>query len=149
MTTHTMTRQQIPAPWDQMIARVRGGHLDDRLAHGADPLGDVLLQARAVWLTSPQRRARLAGALLGILDQARETGAAVVDTRIAVAKYAVLDAEPDLVRLADALRSRRNVAPGSVARVHRLLADGKGPLYTGEGLGAVVAGLAAELDRAQ
>ena len=145
MHTHTVTRQQVPAPWDQMVARVRGSRLDDRLAHGADPHGDVLLQARAAWLTSPERRARLADALLGTVDQARETGA-VVDTRVAVAKYAVLDAEPHIVRLADALQSRRNVDAGPVARVRRLLADGKGALYTGEGLGAVVAGLAAELE---
>ena len=146
MTTHTITRQQLPAPWDHLIARVRGGHLDDRLAHGADPREDALLQARAAWLTSPRRRAKLADALLGVLDQARETGV-ILDTRIAVAKYAVLEAEPHIVRLADALQSRQNVAPGPVARVRLLLADGKGALYTGEGLGAVVAGLAAELDR--
>ena len=91
-------------------------------------------------------RDRLADALLGVLDQARETGV-ILDTRIAVAKYAVLDAEPHIARLADALQSRQNLAPGPVARVRRLLADGKGPLYTGEGLGAVVAGLASELDR--
>jgi hypothetical protein len=148
MTTHTITRQPLPDLWTQLLARVRGGRLDDRLAHGADPRRDALLQARAAWLASPGRRAKLADALLGTVDQARQTGT-VVDTRIAVAKYAVLDAEPHIVRLADALQSRHNVAPGAVARVRRLLADGKGPLHTGEGLSAVVAGLAEELDRSR
>ncbi|HEV2797799.1 MAG TPA: hypothetical protein VGV65_09275 [Nocardioides sp.] len=144
METYTITRQPLPDLWEQILALVRGGHLDDRLARGADPREDALLQARSTWLTSPARRAKLADALLGALDQARETGA-VVDTRVAVAKYAVLDAEPHLVRLADALQGRHHVDAGPVARVRRLLADGKGPLYTGDGLSAVVAGLAGEL----
>ena len=146
MSTHTITRQQPLAPWVQVIAWVRGGSLDDRLARGADPRSDALLQARAAWLTSPRRRHRLAAALIGVLDQAREPSW-VVDTRVAVPKQAVLDAEPQVVEIVDALRGRHNVAPGPVAAVSRLLADGKGPLHTGTGLGTVMADLAGRLGR--
>ena len=147
MDTNSTTRHEAPDLWDHVVARLRGGRLDEQLARGADPREEARLAARAAWLTSPARRARLADALLGTLDQARETGT-VVDTRVAVAKYAVLDAEPHIVRLVHALTSRRNVDAGAVARTRRLLADGKGALCTGERLGAVLAGIVVDLERA-
>ena len=140
-----MTHPDVPAPWEQVLARLRGRRLDDLLARRASPDEDRLLVARAAWLTSPRRRAELADAWLGTLDQARSTGV-VLDTRIPVARDAVLDAEPHIIRLARVLRSRTPVAAGTVVRVRSLLADGKSALYTGQGLSRQVAELATELD---
>lgn len=136
----------LPArPVDHLLARVFAGRLDARLASGVAPEDSRRLAARAAWLTTPRHRRQLADVWLEVLTRARRTDV-VLDTRVPVARHAVLAASGHINRLVDALSSPLPVSAQDVVRVRALLSDGRSAVYTGADLSSRVAQVAAALE---
>lgn len=112
----------------RLTARLRAGSLDRRLAVGVlAPAGSVLA-AHEARLTSAAERAALARTLRNALRDAR-VGGLVLSGRVPVHVPNVLAAEEPIEGVVRRLLSPRPVAARGVARLRRLLADGRGPFY--------------------
>ncbi len=129
-----------PGPAVRLLARLRSTPLDELLIAGADPRGSRVLAARAAQLTARRHRAALAAGLERLGRSATEPGARM---QVRPRRASVLASEAALTELADRLRSEEPVYAGGVARLARLLSDGRGPAYRG-----APAALAAELESA-
>jgi hypothetical protein len=105
-----------------------GAELDRRIADGADPGTDPLLRRRADRLVTPAFCARLAAGLEGVVatvDEPKTPFTAAVPVR----RAAVRGARPELLALAEDLRSMRAPRPRGVAMAERLITDPYSPLY--------------------
>ena len=113
--------------------RVRSGwareELDRRLAEGADPGTDPLLQARADRLVAPATRATLAAGLERVVATAAES-AAVLSCAIPVRRGPVLGARHELMGLAGELRHMPDPRPRGVAMAERLLTEPSSVIFT-------------------
>ena len=125
----------------------RSWELDRRLAEGADPRSDALLQARARRITGRRSRKRVAEGLAGALAKSR-----VQPTFTAAVRpngREVLAARTVLATLDRRLRSSEPVAARGVAILLVLLCDCTSPLFApGEpgGLGSRLRAAAAALE---
>jgi hypothetical protein len=114
-------------PWSARVAaRVLAGRLDRALIEGADPATSPRLAARAALLTSPCTRSELADGLDVVLARAQKPPS----RQSALPRHASVLANAALMReLASVLRGPEPLYAGGIARVHRLLTDGAGPMY--------------------
>lgn len=119
-------------------ARIWAPTLDRQLAHGTPPEESVVLSLRAHRLTGAKAREELARQLRRLVDGPAMT--ASLGAQVPVSRRAVAASADELRRLASRLQAPAPVAVRGVAQAHRLLTDGRGPLYSACG--------AAELRRA-
>jgi hypothetical protein len=103
--------------------------LDRRLAEGADPATEPLLDARAARILAPSSRASLAAGLERVVATADEPPARL-SAAVPVRRSAVRGARDELLRLAGELRHMRDPRAEGVAMAEQLLTDGASPLYT-------------------
>ncbi|MGD0239485.1 MAG: hypothetical protein ABSB59_04045 [Streptosporangiaceae bacterium] len=126
--------------WHRLLARVLAANLDRQLAAGARPEGNVLLAARALFLTSASYRRALAASLRRLLalsasPQARPRPVAGARSAgpfrpyVPVRRDRIARSAPELTGLADCLAARGPAPARGVALVSQLLTDGGGPLY--------------------
>jgi len=113
---------------DRLIARLRAGALDRALAAGRSPEAAPAVALRAEHLTEAATRRNLARSLRELVRRAG--GAPAPWSRVVpVARTRVLDASPELDRLANLLLAPGPVGAAGVAQVQLLITDGTGPLY--------------------
>jgi hypothetical protein len=103
--------------------------LDGRLADGADPAGDPLLQARAEHLVAPAHRSTLAAGLERAVAAAHDTGASF-SCAVPVRRGPVSGARHELMGLAGELRHMPDPRPRGVAMAERLLTEPSSVLFT-------------------
>jgi hypothetical protein len=101
--------------------------LDERLAHGADPMSDPVLVHRAAQLLSPSTRDDFADTLERALRDARSTWS--LSARLPLRRHALIACSDDVLALAHRLRDGRPIDVAGAAQVSRLIFDGAGPLY--------------------
>lgn len=123
-----------PSPAVTLWARLRARHLDEQLAHGADPVTSPLLAARAAQLATRRSRARIAAGLerLALGSDAPRSMFTILPERGAIAPN-----RDRLLGLAMALRSGAPAYAGGIAEARLIVTDGTGPAFTdrrGEGL---------------
>ena len=116
-----------PGRGTRLLARLRGGSLDRRLAAGDDPSRSRLLAARAAQLGRPKARLVLArgfeSAALAPERQVRSFGIPPARRATRLNRAALLD-------LAAQLRDPGVLYVRGIAAARDLLTDGCGPLYT-------------------
>lgn len=128
-----------PSPVIALVARLRAGCLDERLAGGADPLTSPLLAARAAQLATPASRARIAA---GLERMALSLDAPRSLFSIHPERGAIGPNRDGLLAIALTLRSGRPAYAGGIAEARLIVTDGTGPAFTdrrGEGLARQVA----------
>jgi hypothetical protein len=117
-----------PLAW--AMGRLLAWRLDRQLAVGAAPWRSRAHAARALQLTSPRRRRRLATGLSRILDEAF---APPISTRLGAvvspSRTQVCDALPQIVALTARLQDAEPVDSRGVAGLQLLITDGAGPFY--------------------
>jgi hypothetical protein len=111
----------------RLAAHLLAGRLDRALIEGADPASRPRLAARAALLTSRSTRDELADGLDVVLASAQQPPPR---GRTRPRHASVLANAPLLRELASELRGPAPLYAGGIARVHRLLTDGTGPMYT-------------------
>jgi hypothetical protein len=113
--------------------RLRAGwareELDRRLAEGADPSTEPLLEARAERLVAPASRATLAAGLERVVVTAHEP-AARLSSAVPVRRGPVAGARHELMGLAGELRHMPDPRPRGVAMAERLLTEPCSVLFT-------------------
>jgi hypothetical protein len=120
----------------RLLALLRAAPLDDALIAGADPADSPQLAARAHALTSPRSRIALAAGLERWVGAAQGSAS----RRRVLPRRALAAQNADVVReLAVLLRAANPLYARGIAMLTRLLRDGTGPAYVGEG--DVLAGL--------
>jgi hypothetical protein len=111
----------------RLAARLLAGRLDRALIEGADPASRPRLAARAALLNTRSARDELADGLDVVLASAQSPPR----RGRALPRHASVLANAALLReLAGMLRGPSPLYVGGIARVHRLLTDGTGPMYT-------------------
>lgn len=103
--------------------------LDRRLAEGADPGTDALLQTRAQRLVAPASRAVLAAGLERVVATADEPAAAL-SSAAPVRRGPVRGARHELMGLAGELRHMPEPRPRGVAMAGRLLTEPSSVIFT-------------------
>jgi len=101
--------------------------LDDKLAHGTDPMSDPLLGRRAGQLCSRPTRASLAGTLESALRDARSTWS--LTARLPLRRAALRECADDVLAVIKRLRDDEPIDVAGAAMVSRLVFDGTSPLY--------------------
>jgi hypothetical protein len=131
------------SPWDRLMARMRAGHLDSDLAHGASPDATVGLALRAQVLVAPRTRRNVACAVQRMLDTADGRRMWVPVCRDRVRKHSA-----EMRELIGRLLAPGPVSAQGVAKARDLFTDGSGPVYyraskvdLGESLRTAVAAL--------
>jgi len=114
---------------ERLTARWRARRLDAQLARGVAPEAGAPLALRAHALGEPRMRLALARGVQRVLDDARSPQRPS-RSRVPVCKVEVVAAADQLDELAKRLRSPRLLSSRGLARVHLLLSDGGGPLYS-------------------
>jgi hypothetical protein len=106
----------------------QAAEIDRQLAAGVSSRTSPLHELRALKLTTPRARRRLAAGLAGALRRARDTHASVSS---AVRPHAaeVIAARAVFAALDRRLREEQPVTPRGMAMLQELLTDGAGPLY--------------------
>lgn len=113
---------------DTVLARLFGRTLDDRLAAGASPESSRLLAVRALHITSPRMRRRLAGCWDELAARSRRPQV-VGDPRAPIARWQVDAAADEIQQVADVLRSDRPLSAQGVATATVLLTSAESPVY--------------------
>jgi hypothetical protein len=101
--------------------------LDDRLAHGADPIADPLLAHRAAQLTSPETRVHVAEGLENALADARRTWS--LTARLPLRRAEVRACADDILALIARMRDGRPIDVQGAAMAAQLVFDGISPMY--------------------
>jgi hypothetical protein len=107
--------------------RLARAELDGELARGGDPAGTAELALRAVQLSSPAERARIANGLVEALGDARR--GEPMTLRLRPQRAVVRDAADDILALVLRLRDDRPVGIAGVAAAALLVDNRRGPLY--------------------
>ena len=114
---------------ERLLARLRAGSLDRRLAAGTAPEAGSLLALRADAIVRPATRNGLARQLQRILQYAANPGRHRPTALSGSTCRNVLNAADVLGHLVERLRSPCPVSARGMAMVKILLTDGAGPLY--------------------
>jgi hypothetical protein len=114
---------------DQLRVRWAGPELDRRLADGADPHSDRLLQLRAARLVTPASRGRVATGLESVVAAVNKPYNPL-SAAVPVRRLPLRGARHELMALAGDLRHMPAVHPRGVAMAGRLITDPCSPLYT-------------------
>ena len=115
-------------PLKRLTAHIRATHWDQALAAGADPDSRVELSLRAQRLLRSSTRLNLAASLRRVIRRA-ETGPAIFDPTVPVARAAVLENQAAIQEIAQWLEELSPVDIRGVAQICLLLGDGASPLY--------------------
>ena len=107
---------------EHLQARWASAELDRRLAEGADPHGDRLLELRAAHLVASAARASVANGLERVVASVDRPKSAF-SAAIAVRRRPVRGARHDLMALADDLRRVPALHPRGIAMAERLITD--------------------------
>jgi hypothetical protein len=118
-----------PGRLPRLLARARSGALDRSLIAGRDPAASRQLAARASRLTSRRQRSAIADALERVLQATQESPSR---RRVLPSRSSVLANLPAISGLADLLRAPSPLYAQGVALVSELIADGTGPVFTGD-----------------
>jgi hypothetical protein len=125
-----------------MLARLLSHVLDDRLAAGQAPESSRLLAERAVQITSPRMRRRLARCWDELAARARRPQPPF-DPRAPIAHSQVDAAAEEIQHIADVLRASRPISAQGVAIAASLLTTPESPAYRvgrgGDDLAAAIA----------
>jgi hypothetical protein len=134
LSTRRRRRQRLAeGTWVLMRRRT----LERRLINGVDPVTDPLVARRAAQLATPRSRERTACSLEAVVRQTRHIGGVRISNIVPASRREVRLAKPYLLEMIARLRDGRPIWPGGVARIREMLADGCGPLFTGERHGAL------------
>lgn len=117
-----------PRHIDGVLARLLGARLDARLAAGEPAESSRLLAVRAMQITSPRARRRLARCWDELATRARNPQPPF-DPRAPIARSQVDAAADEIQQVAEELRSRRPVSARGVALAAALLSGGASPAY--------------------
>ena len=113
---------------DSLLARLRGRALDARLAAGEPPERSRLLAVRAVQITDPRARRRLAGYWEELAARSRHPQQPF-DPRAPIARWQVGAAADEIQQVMHILRADRPVAAHGVAIAGTLLTAAASPAY--------------------
>lgn len=136
------TGHNSPTLATQVLAAVRCKALDRQLADGADPADSPALAVRAVQLTQPAVRGRIATALERWATASSETPRRF---EARPPEGAIARNRQELRELAALLRGRAPICAGGIARLRLMIVNGAGLAYTD----ATGEGLARELEQAR
>ena len=136
LTRSPSARERRTRPSTAVTAWWTQARLDRELADGADPATDSRRAHRARQLTRPRIRRRIAGSIECVMEEADGPWRGM-SSEAPVQDRLVLDARPALQMLVDGLTTDGPVDPRGVALSLTLLTDAAGPLYRGEGSGAL------------
>ena len=117
-------------PLAPLLARLRGAHIDARLARGVEPWNSPVYAARCRQLTGERSRHALARSLERLVEEADERPRLWLSSVVRPSQARVHEARPLLLMVASRLRSQTPVHPRAVAAIRVLLSDGAGPVYT-------------------
>lgn len=135
-----------PSVRARLTARLRAGQLDAMLAVGAPTPSGSAIALRAARLTSIPEREAIARALRRAVHEAAND-ALPMSARIPLHRSNIADAAATIEAITVRLHAPRPVAARGMARLNRVLSDGRGPFYAcGHGdltgrLGAALAAL--------
>jgi len=101
--------------------------LDDKLAHGADPMSDPFLGRRAAQLSSRSGRADIADTLEGALRDARSPWS--LTARLPLRRVAIRECADEVLSVSRRLRDPGPIDVAGAAQLARLVFDGTSPLY--------------------
>jgi hypothetical protein len=118
----------VPTLRARVLASLRHGALDRRLADGEDAGDDRELSVRAWQLTRPRARMRLANTLEAILTEVEQPRGRR-SASVPACREEVEVARGEMVWLAERLRDPRPVRARGVLLVRGLLSDGNSPLF--------------------
>jgi hypothetical protein len=116
-------------PLTSVLARLRGAHIDARLAQGIEPWHSPVYAARCRQLTNERSRHTLARSLELLVEDADERPRLSLSSVVHPSRARVHEARPLLLMIASRLRSDAPVHPRAVAAIRVLLSDGAGPVY--------------------
>jgi hypothetical protein len=132
--------------WARLTAWMRAGRFDAMLAVGVPAPAGSALAVHATRLTSTAEREALARALRRAVHEAHDQSA-TLSLRVPLHRANITRSEDLIDAITLRLHSPRPVSPRGMARLRRLLSDGRGPFYqSGRGdlegrLGAALAEL--------
>jgi hypothetical protein len=132
-TAHLLRLAPSPSPREgyltRLPARLRRDGLDRRIAAGEDTNGDADLGRRAVQLTEPGTRHRIAATIDRVIDEAAGAPAAF-SSKVPLARGAIVTCAPRLCEIAGRLDGDQEVAARGVAQAAMLVREGDSPLFT-------------------
>jgi hypothetical protein len=148
-TTHVLHRPLLarshrgrPPRWhSRLLARLCAPLLDRNLAEGAAAWRSPLYAARAVQLTSPRCRQKVARWLESLNERAERPSAPFRSAAVTPCREQVEDALPIVLSIASQLRSQSPVDAHGIASLRQILSDGGGPCYTRNHPGALARAL--------
>ena len=114
--------------WVTLVARLLASTFDRHLAEGRTPESHRLLAARAQVLVSPVVRSDLVDRWENLLVQAHRPPV-MRDPRVPFNRQAIIECEPDIREMLDALLVTEPVPARGPAMASWLLRDGTGPIY--------------------
>jgi len=130
------------SPWrDRLAAHARCRQLDRDLAAGIATRRSPTHAARALQLTSPRNRRRLARSLQRLLQDANDPRIYFMSAVVPPSRSQVREARSLIVEIVSRLRSGDPVDAPGVARLATLLRDGAGPCYSRSRAGALATAL--------
>jgi hypothetical protein len=118
-----------PGTTARLRARLHSHSLDRDFAAGIAGWRSPAHAARALYLTGPKYRKRLAQILESLLDDVRRPAGAQRLGAVPACRASIEATEPQIRALASRLRADVPLAPAGIARLHMLLCDGAGPIY--------------------
>jgi hypothetical protein len=121
-------RQRRASLWAKWVAVLRTAHLDRHLAVAVTVTPGSALAVRAARVTSRRHREALARRLCRTVRVSRDT-TAFRGGRTTLHGANIDAARPTIDDIVARLRAPERIDARGVARVHRILADGSGPLY--------------------
>jgi hypothetical protein len=118
------------------------GHaIDRRLLAGADPGSDEALRERANLLVDDSYRKRIATGLRRLTEFAREPRAQSQAAPVSVQSHDILEAEEELLQLAEDLETTDHPRPRGIILASELVTDGASPVYAPRGTSALRAAI--------
>jgi hypothetical protein len=112
---------------DNLMARLRGWSIDEKLLAGRAADGDPVISARVTRLGDSRHRAAVAAALRGMIWRARNHHPGRPEAPVRLRQ--VLELAPLFLSLADEVEADEEVSPRGVILADRLIRDGTSPVY--------------------
>jgi hypothetical protein len=118
------------------------GHaIDRRLLAGADPGTDEALRERAKLLVNDSYRGTIAAGLRRVTEFARDPRPQTRAAHAPVQRHDILEAEEDLLQLAEELETTDDPRPRGVILASELVTNGASPVYAPRGASALRAAI--------
>jgi hypothetical protein len=137
-----LPRDHRPRSYDHWHARLRAGRLDHDLASGIASWQSPAHAARSLQLTTRRKRDSLAERLDSLTEMAEQPARLYLRSPvIQPSRRQVRDAQPLIRAIAARMRDGEPLDARATAALRLLLADGTGPCYGPEQIGALRAAL--------